>query len=33
MNTALILIAQEYGVSKNALILRILRDWLEQERK
>lgn len=28
-NTELILIAKELGMSKNALILQILRDWIE----
>lgn len=31
MNTELILEAQRAGVSKNALILQILREWLEEK--
>ena len=32
-NTKLILIARENGISKNALILKIIRDWLNKEGK
>lgn len=30
MNTELIFIAKEYGVSKNALMLEILRSWVKE---
>jgi predicted HicB family RNase H-like nuclease len=30
LNTKLIFIAREMGISKNALILQILRDWVKQ---
>ena len=30
LNTKLIFIAREIGVSKNALILQILRDWVKE---
>ena len=32
MNTALILEAQQIGISKNALILQILKQWLRRKR-
>lgn len=32
-NTKLIFIARKLGISKNALILQILRDWLEKQEK
>lgn len=33
MNTSLIFIARKSGISKNALILQILREWMEQHTK
>lgn len=33
MNTRLIFMAREMGISKNALILQILRDWIKQQEK
>ena len=33
MNTELILIAKEYGISKNALMLEILRNWVKENDK
>ncbi len=32
MNTELILKAQHNGISKNALILQILREWIEDQK-
>ena len=31
LNTTLALAAQKMGISKNALILQILRDWVKQQ--
>lgn len=33
MNTKLIFMAREIGISKNALILQILQDWVKKQRK
>lgn len=33
MNTELVLEARKIGVSKNALILQILKNWLERKEK
>ena len=32
-NTKIIFIARKIGISKNALILQILREWLEKQEK
>ena len=33
LNTTLALTAQKMGVSKNALILQILQDWVKKQKK